>query len=433
MTSKRRLNPVETSKSMSLPSTRAMRFAVSLAGLLLVALFTPIAQAGGPAFTRLFAPAETAQTAYLNPAGMTRLEGPSLTGQMIYGTTFEEFKVDDSLTTTDGGNPRDMDPVIVPSLYYVRPIFDDDWRLGLTLNAPGGFGAGNGPNWAGRYYSDQFNLVFVAATGTLARRVTPWLSLAGGLTVQYMSANSTTQAINPGPTDADAKLEMDADGVGLGLIAGALFDISDRTRFGITWHSETDPDESPDVKLKRSTLPPAIVDEINKIGGEVDTTLRTPQHIDLGLYHGWDNGWSATLDAVWVDFSRFGLTEFQIDGQDLHVPDSNFKDFWITMAGVEFPVSTNIKGRLGALYFEQPVSDDDRSFSFALDSAWGVGGGIVYTRKNGSRMDMNVTVLKTGDAPVDTGPLSALEPRGRVAGENDSTWALALEFTYHAF
>lgn len=168
---------------------------------------------------------------------MTRLRDTAITGQFIYGQTFEEFKVGDSRTTNTGGDPRDMDPVLVPGLYYVRPVFDDEWRLGLTLNAPGGFGAGNGPNWAGRYYSDQFNLVFLAATGTLARRVTPWLSLGAGLTIQYAGAESTTQAVNPGPDDPDAKLDMEADGIGLGVIASTLLDISDQTRFGITWHS----------------------------------------------------------------------------------------------------------------------------------------------------------------------------------------------------
>jgi len=390
------------------------------------------AWAGGPAFTRLFAPAETAQTSYLNPAGMPRIDGSAFAGQLIYGTRFSSFNTDPNRTTTAGGDPRDPKPVIVPSLYYVRPIFNEDWRLGLTLNAPGGFGAANGPNWAGRYYSDQFSLIFLAATATLARRVTPWLSLGGGASVQYTSSDATTQVVNPGPTDPDAKLDVDADGADLGYIASALFDLSDRTRFGVTWHSETDPDESVNVDLKRSTLPPALVDAIEDAGNNVNTTLRTPQHVDLGLYHAWANGWSATVDAIWVDFSRFGLTEFRVDGNNLDTPDSNFKDFWIVTAGVEYPLADNLKGRLGALYFEQPVSNEDRTFSFALDDAWGVGGGVIYTRRNGSRIDLNATLINVDDSPVDTGPLSALEPRGRVAGENGSSpWSLALEFTYH--
>ena len=84
---------------------RLRRIARTWMGLLMMTVVAPTANAGGPAFTRLFAPAETAQTSYLNPAGMTRLDGPSLTGQQILGTSFSDFKVD-GRTTNTGGNPR---------------------------------------------------------------------------------------------------------------------------------------------------------------------------------------------------------------------------------------------------------------------------------------------------------------------------------------
>lgn len=411
--------------------TRRERRLMVLAALVSVTLSAATAEAAGPAFTRLIAPAETAQTSYLSPAGMTRLKDPMLSGQLIVGQSFSEFEVDDSRTTNTGGNPRSPKPVVVPSIYYVRPLFSDDWRLGLTLNAPGGFGAQSGPNWAGRYYNDESSLIFIAATATVAYRVTSWLSFGTGLSVQYASSSSKTQVVNPGPTGSNAKLKVDADGVGVGGLASALIEFTDQTRFGITWHSETNPDESPEVRLRGSTLPPAVVDAINRAGNDVNTTLRTPQHIDMGLYHGWGDGWSATLDVIWVDFSRFGLTEFRVEGQDLAVPDSNFQDFWVVTAGVEFPLTSKLNGRLGAMYLEQPVSDNDRTFSFALDRVWAFGGGVVYTRESGSRMDLNLTVLKSGDGSVDTGEDSAASPRGRVAGKNDTPWAVAFEFTYH--
>ncbi len=400
--------------------------------LVFTSLISTAAQAGGPAFTRLFAPAETAQTSYLNPAGMTRLEETALTGQLLLAKNYSTLKVDKDATTKDGSNPRGSDPLVVPSIYYVQPIFNEDWRLGLTLNAPGGFGAGYGPNWAGRYYSDQFSLDFIAVTATLAKRITPWLSLGGGLSVQYASSASTTQFPNLDTPNQDAKIEMDSSGVGLGFIASAQFDISEQTRFGITWHSETDPDEDTDVELKRSTLPPGIVEEINHIGDNVDASLRTPQHIDLGLYHEWDNGWSATFDAIWVDFSRFGVTDIRITGDHLpFTPDGHFKDFWVLTTGVEFPMTTAIDGRLGIFYLQKPVSDNDRSFAFSLDEMYGAGAGIVFTRENRSRIDINLNALNTGSAPVDTGPLSALSPKGRVVADNQNTWALVLEVTYH--
>ena len=399
-----------------------------------VLLIHTAAHAGGPAFTRIVAPAETAQTAYTNPAAMTRLKNPMLTGQLILGSSFSDFQVDDSRTTNTGGDPRSPTPVVVPSVYYVRPLFSERWRLGLTLNAPGGFGAQSGPNWAGRYYNDESSLIFIAGTMSVAYRLTPWLSLGSGLSIQYTSSKSKTQVVNPGAGDPDAKLKTKADGVGVGFIASALVELSPQTRFGIVWHSETNPDEKPEVRLRGSTLPPAIVDAINRAGRDIDTTLRTPQHVDMGLYHSWGEGWSATIDVIWVDFSRFGLTEFRVEGQSLAAPNSKFQDFWITTAGFEFPLFSNLpklKGRVGAMYITQPVSDNDRTFSFALDRAWGLGAGVTYLRESGSLIDLNLTMLKSGDGSIDTGEASASEPRGRVAGKDDKPWSLALEFTYH--
>ena len=54
-------------------------------------------------------PAQTAQTSYLNPAGMTRLEGSNLAVQAIYGQTFASFQTDDR-TTTAGGDPAGQRP-----------------------------------------------------------------------------------------------------------------------------------------------------------------------------------------------------------------------------------------------------------------------------------------------------------------------------------
>lgn len=407
-----------------------LRVAALLAGVA-SCVHAPSAAAAGPAFTRLFAVADSAEAAYVVPAGMTRLDEPDLVAQLIVGQSFERFQVDETTTTTDGGDPRNKDPVYVPAIYYARPL-GEDWRLGFSVNVPSGFGAANGPNWAGRYYSDQFDLVFVGTNLTVAYPVTDWLSLGGGMSIIYSTSEDTTQVPNPGPDDPDAKLEVEASGFGIGWIASALIEFSPQTRLGITWHSESEPDDDVEVDLKRSTLPPDLVDFINTQGNNLDVKLRTPQILTAGLYHEWDNGWSATLDATWIEFSRFGLTEIRgLDGVDIDVPKGNFNDFWILTAGVAFPLTDRLEGRLGALYVEQPVDDEDRTFSFALDEAYGGGAGVRWRRDNGHLLDVNLTVVNIGEAPVDTGPLTALLPGGRVAGERDRPYAGVLEFTYH--
>ena len=213
--------------------------------------------------------------------------------------------------------------------------------------------------------------------------------------------------------------------------ASVLYEWSDRTRFAAAWHSEVETDEDVEVELKRSTLPPPIVDAINRAGDDVDATIRTPQLVNLGAYHEFDNGWSATVDAIWVEFSQFGLTELSVHDEELDEADMNFQDFWIVTAGFAFPITDRLEGRVGAMYMEQPVDDDDRTFSFALDEVYGAGIGFRYDRRNRDSIEVNLTVLNTGDAPVDTGVETVLSPRGRVVGEDDDPYAVALEFTYH--
>jgi long-chain fatty acid transport protein len=387
------------------------------------------AHASGPAFTRLFAEAETAQTSILAPAAMTRLDERQVAVQAIIAQSFGEFKVDESVTTVSGGDPRSSDPVAVPALYYVQP-FAEDWRLGMSLVVPAGFGSSNGPNWAGRYYSDKFDMIFVAANVTLAHPVTSWLSLGGGVSIMGSSVGSTTQVNNLGPDNPDAKLETDADGVGFGLIASAMIEFSPKTRFTATWNSETEPSDDVTVKLKRSTLPPALVDDINQQGKNIQATIRVPQHVELGLFHEFENGWSTTLDAIWVDYSRFGLTQLNVDGVDLNEADMNFNNFWVVTAGLGFPLTHNIEGRVGALYMQDPVDNADRTFSFDQDTVYGAGVGIHHTLNEKHSYDLNLSVFNFGDGPIDTGELSALTPSGRVAGETDSPYSVILTFSW---
>ena len=407
-----------------------MRLKAATAAVL-ATLCASASHAGGPAFTRLFAAAEDAVTSLTNPAGMTRLEETQLLTQGILAKSFAEFEVDENRTTMDGGDPRDANPTLIPSVYYVRPIINDDWRLGLSFTIPAGFGSNSGPNWAGRYYQDEFSLVFLGFNAMVGYRVNDWLSVGGGMSVVYSSSDDTTQVPNPGLNEPDAKIETEASGAAIGWTASALLELSEQTRLGISWSSEVEPDDDVRMKLKRSTLPQPIVDDLNTQGRNIDAKLRMPQRVSIGGFHEWDNGWSATLDAMWVEFSRFGLTEIGIAGQEINLPDGNFNDFWIFTAGFGFPISDRLEGRVGALYVQEPVDDEDRTFSFALDKVYGAGAGVQYLRHNGHLMDFNVSVFNTGDAPVDTGPLSSLTNRGRVAGKNDSPYAVTLEFTYH--
>jgi long-chain fatty acid transport protein len=117
-----------------------------------------------------------------------------------------------------------------------------------------------------------------------------------------------------------------------------------------------------------------------------------------------------------------------IDDSIVFTTDGNFQDFTAWSVGLQWPWRDNIDARVGALYLDQAVKDEDRTFSFALDRIFGIGFGVAYRLQSGNSFDLNLNLLDTGESPIDTGDSPV---RGRVVGENEDHHAITLDFTYH--
>jgi len=110
---------------------------------------TSSALAAGPAFSGITAKADTAETVFLNPAGMTRLKRPSFYGNPMI--LYTENSTEITAEGVEGKQKTDDDSVMfLPGLYYSRPL-NDRWYVGIGPSAASGFGATYGKNWPGRY------------------------------------------------------------------------------------------------------------------------------------------------------------------------------------------------------------------------------------------------------------------------------------------
>jgi long-chain fatty acid transport protein len=403
---------------------RVQKFALAALPMLAV---VPPTQAGGPAFSGLFAEANNAETVYNNPAGMTRLEGTQVTGQGIFIMGFSQFEVDEELTTVDGGNPRDSNPAFVPAGYYSRE-FNNKWWLGASLNVPTGFGSNHGPDWAGRYYSDKFSLFYVTFSPSAAYKVNEHLSLGVGLSVVYTSSETSVQ-VNNKPFLAgapDGRAEVESDGVGLGWSLSALYEFTENTRIGLSYRSESDSDLDATVDFESVIRPPGIIEELESQTIQISDTV--PMNIGGGIFHRMDNDWEFTWDVIWMEFSSFGVTEIRISDEDIQVPEGEYEDFFATSLGLSFPLRPNLRGSIGAMYLEQPIKDENRGFGISLDEMWGIGAGILYNLDSGNDVEMNLNLIDTGKAPIDTGhdPIS-----GRVVGKSEDHYAITVDISFH--
>ena len=387
----------------------------------------PLLQAGGPALTGIVAVADDAESVFAAPAGMARLEGTHMTVQSMFVSSFADFEVDDSVTTIDGGNPnKGKDPIIIPSIYYVRQI-NDKWNAGLSLTIPSGFGADYGGTWAGRYQTVDFSLVYVALTPAVSYRFSDKLMFGGAVGFNYTEETSELKIPQPGG-DTDGKISSDMDGLGINVTLSMLYEFSERTRAGITWTSDSDADLKGNIRLRN--LGP-IFDQIAEDAGikniNIELTNTLPQRVLAGVYHEFDSGNFFSVDMMWMKFSDFTVSDIELDGVDVNVsaPDI-YDDIWAVTAGMGFPVSQKLTYKVGAMWVSQAVDDDDRNFSIRLDAMWGVGAGLSYALTDERKLDLNATLLNVGDAPVDVE-----SGTGRVAGENDDPYAVLVELTYH--
>jgi len=385
--------------------------------------------AGAPAFAGIAAEADSAETAASNPAGMARLGESAAAVQVMAAQSFGKFEVDDHRTTVGGGDPDDdKSPVVIPFGYYVKQL-DERWHVGISLTVPNGFGADYGSDWAGRYYSDSYSLVYVMLAPAVSYRVDDHWSLGAALGINYVSSESETAFNNLSPGMGDGRIKADVDGVGFSLTLSALYEFDKQTRVGLVYTSQSVTDLEGDLKFRN--LGPVVQSALQRAGkldSDIKVTNRLPQRIVAGIYHQMDSGNYYTADAAWMEFSKFGTTNIAWDGTDLRYDDAGtYNNIWALTLGAGFPMG-KYTWKAGVFYLSSPVDDNKRTLAMALDRVVGVGGGVSFALEGTSYVDINLNLLDLGKAPVDTG---ASAVRGRVVGETDSPYVAMIDASYH--
>ncbi len=59
---------------------------------------------------------------------------------------------------------------------------------------------------------------------------------------------------------------------------------------------------------------------------------------------------------------------------------------------------------------------------------WGLGAGLNFELESGNELEMNLNLVDTGEAPIDT---DFSPTNGRVVGESDNHYAVTFDFSYH--
>jgi long-chain fatty acid transport protein len=351
------------------------------------------AQAGSAAIAR------DAQTSWMNPAGLTRLESSEL--MFSFQPLKMKFEFRPSSETAVSGSSGGDQGGWVPggALFFGAPV-SDKTALGLSVTSPSGLVLDPEDDWVGRYYTTKIQLVALNIEPSIGFKLSDQWSIGGGVDFQYAKFKQDIAVRRPGPTDAAVSIDGDSWQVGFSL--STLYEPSEKNRFGLRYRSAIGHDLTGDLEALQAR--------------PVSSSLKMPQSLTLSSYHLIDPSVALLVDVGWQEWSAFDRTVIDIDALDgvqVEIP-RNFKDTWTLALGVHLQADEKWLLMGGTSYTSSAVDDADRTPDMPVDEQWRVSAGAEYEAGTKWRIGGNYTFLDLGSNAVDATQLTGLS---RVAGD----------------
>lgn len=372
-------------------------------------LFQPaVADGPYPTFSGISAGADDAGVAGTNPAAMTLFDERQGRFEVLAFSSDTSWKGslgEDGPETT----MKSSSSTAVPVGSMVMPL-RNDWWFGFTVLG-NGFSEEFDDDWVGRYLLQEYELVYISAFPSIAKRVTDKLSIAGSLALTYTTYEQRKAVLNIDPGYGDGTLRIDTDGLSVGFGLSSLYEFNENTRMGFNYLSEIEP--SLDGRAKFSDLGPItenILDKAGLLNAKVDVTSRQPQSVSLGVLHDRPNGHTVTVDAAWSDFSRFLVSEIYLEGEQIIENQQEYDDAIAFTASYSWPVSDRLRLGVGGLLVSDIVGRTNRTMAFRLDDMWSLGFGVKWKWRDNRTLNVSLNYLTIGDAPVESPSIPGVGP-----------------------
>jgi len=360
--------------------------------------------------------ADDASTLFKNPAGMNRLEGAQLqTGlQALYGSvTFSpDGNTSPLLGNNDGGNAVGWMPGA--SLFVVAPI-GEKFRIGLGTLSYFGLAEDYNDNWVGRYYVQESALVGMTLMPSASYQVTDWLSIGAGLNAMYGYLDTKIAVNNAGIASPDGRMSLTDRTWGFGANVGLLFQVSEKTRIGVTYLSA--------VNLDFSDTP-TFVGAGPANPSTLNLGMTVPQSVMLSTYHALNEQWALMADCGWQDWSQFGYVQAGVEGGATTTANLKYQDTWHGAIGAQYRPSEKWLLSAGAAFDSSAVTSENRTVTLPMGQAWRFGLGAQYQLSRSVNIGAACTFLWAGNMSVNqqsTLPVAA-GGRGNVSGSFEDAW-----------
>jgi long-chain fatty acid transport protein len=376
--------------------------------------------------------AQDASTIWTNPAGMTRLEGTQilLGPQLLYGNlsfTIGPWK-SGALGTNNGGNPVGWFPS--GGTYFTYSI-SKDLKLGFGAGGTFGLGEAYDAGWVGRYYNQSATLLGISLLPSIAYRVSSQFSV--GLTANVMYGVLKEQvALNNRGTAPDGELKLDSNAWGAGVVLGVLYELSNDTRFGLTYNSRVKLGFSAPAQFSGlSSGLSALLGAAGLLNSTISFDTLVPQGFMLGAFHQLNPVFAIMGNFGWQQWSKFGTPTIGLeDASNPHglTVDLHFNDTWHGAVGTQVRLSESALLNFGVAYDSAFQDTSNVSPMLPVAAAWRVGLGVETQFSKSFGCGFAAEYLFGGTLNVNEQSTLSVQAggRGNLVGSYDNTGILFL-------
>jgi long-chain fatty acid transport protein len=190
------------------------------------------------------------------------------------------------------------------------------------------------------------------------------------------------------PLAGTARAELDGDDVVGIWNVGVLFEISEKTRIGATYWSDMELDFDGDLKVDR-----------RGIDVDVNTKIKYPQFIRLGVYHELSEDWDLLASVRWEDWSE--MDEVLLSGESREAALArNWDDTWHVALGARYRLCDGWTLSAGVAYDTSPVESYDRTADMPVDRQIRINTGASFKYSEELTLGASLEYLDLGDAAI---------------------------------
>lgn len=296
-------------------------------------------------------------TVFNNPAAMAALQGAELEvgGALVVPDMHFSGSSTIGGTSLPGDNHREIGlPALIPHIYGVFDL-TDRMKAGLAITVPFGNTIDYGNAWSGRYVNIKTSALALDINPNLSYRLTDWLSVGGGVSLQYLRLgleSGIAQSVIFGAGAPDSSFDLRVANWNWGYNLGLFAEPWEGTRLGFAYRSGIAHDTRGVFDLAQNT---------NSLLGlstaAASTDLHLPASFTASVTQKIAANFTLSSDVQLSEWHVFQNVSVLAPPNPNFVFAENYRDSWMISVGGKYRLNDAWSLMAGLGYDESPVTD----------------------------------------------------------------------------